>query len=257
MHEFIFFNGQILRAADALFPAISSAVLYGRGIFTTVAIRDAEPFLWDKHQRRLSDHAKKIGLDLTDFDETEVKNALFEIIEKNKFTDGRARLTFFDEGAGEIWKFDETKKTGLLITTADFRVLPPKLRLTVSPYSINSRSPLAGVKSCNYLEQTLALDESKSRGFDEAVRLNERGEITSACLANIFWLKDEKLFTPALETGCLQGTTREYLMENADVIETCARLEKLYSADAIFLTSAGLGIVQVDENQNRLREWAG
>ena len=133
------------------------------------------------------------------------------------------------------------------MTTGDLREVPDKLRLTVSPFLVNSTSPLAGIKSCNYLENILALEEAKKRGFDEAVRLNERGEIVAACLANIFWRKNEQLFTPSLATGCLAGTTREFVLENETGFETKAGLEVLKNADEIFLTSAGLGICKISE----------
>ena len=93
------------------------------------------------------------------------------------------------------------------------------MTLTVSPYRINSKSPLAGVKSCNYLENILAWEAAKAHGFDEAIRLNEKGEIASACLANVFWKKNGEIFTPPLETGCLKGTTRGYVLENLAAAE--------------------------------------
>ncbi len=66
-------------------------------------------------------------------------------------------------------------------------------------------------------------------------------------MSNIFWLAGESLSTPALSTGCLPGTTREFVMERMDVTEVEAGVDELGMADAIFLTSAGLGVVAVDE----------
>ena len=251
MHEFIFFNRRIARAADAFTPTISAAALYGRGIFTTIAVYEAKPFLWEKHWRRLQNNAKTIGIDLSDLSEATVKNALLEIIEKNRVADGRARLTFFDANSGAIWKTETARRTDLLITTADFRAVSGKLRLTVSPFSINSKSPLVNVKSCSYLENLLAFEEAKKRGFDEAVRVNQFGAVAAACLANIFWLKDEKIYTPKLETGCLAGTTREFFSENYEVSEIETNSENLKAADAIFLTSAGIGIVEACEYEGK------
>ena len=160
---------------------------------------------------------------------------------------GLARTTFFDESSSNLWPFESGRRTSCLITTADRRKIPDNFRLPVSPYIVNSTSPLAGIKSCNYLEKILALEEAKQRGFDEAVCFNERGEITSACMANIFWLKDETIFTPSLKTGCLPGTTREFVIEKIKCVEVESSREALYKADSIFLTSAGIGIVQAGE----------
>jgi branched-subunit amino acid aminotransferase/4-amino-4-deoxychorismate lyase len=137
------------------------------------------------------------------------------------------------------------------IVAAEQRPIPSPFRITISPYPVNSRSPLAGVKSCNYLEQILAKDEAKKRGFDEAIRGNERGHVTSGCMANVFWLNGDRFYTPALSTGCLPGTTREFVLENLECEEVEAEIGDLETADAIFLTSAGLGIVAADQFDGR------
>jgi branched-subunit amino acid aminotransferase/4-amino-4-deoxychorismate lyase len=236
------FNLLILPAEKNFISAISSAAFYGKGVFTTLAIYNGKPFLWEKHWRRLRENSARIGLDLSGYGEKTVKHALSDLVLLNNLKTGRARVTFFDESASRIWNFKSKNKTSLLITTAEFQKPKDELLLTVSPFSVNSKSPLANTKSCNYMENLLAMEEGKKRGFDEAIRLNEKDEIVSATMANIFWVKDEKIFTPALETGCLAGTTREFLMENFPVLETKAKLEEISQADEIFLTSAGIGI---------------
>lgn len=244
MSAFIFFNGKIQPAEAAQLSAISCAALYGRGIFTTVVIHRATAFLWEKHWRRLITDAQKVGVALGGFSETETLRALYAVIEKNDLRGGRARVTFYDETPSRIWQNDAREKTNLLIQTAEFRPIIEPFRLTVSPHRINSTSPLAGVKSCNYLENILAIEEAKARNYDEAMRLNERGEIVAACMANVFWMKNGKLYTPSLETGCLNGTTRQFVLENFRVTETKASLRELKKADEIFLSSAGIGIVR-------------
>lgn len=251
MHKFIFYNRQITLASEANLSAVSSAALYGKGIFTTIAIKEKKAFLWRKHWRRLNENAAKTGVDLSSFSEEFTLESLDELIEKNEIENARARITFFDESASRIWRFKTERKTSLLITTADSREEAKAFRLTISPFLLNSTSPLAGVKSCNYLENISALEEAETRGFDEAVRINERGEISGACAANIFWLKNDEMFTPSLKTGCLAGTTRELVLENRKVFEVEAKSASLRDADAIFLTSSGIGIARVSEFEGK------
>ena len=251
MHKYAAFNCQIVSAENIFINAISQSVFYGKGIFTTVAIYNSKPFLWGKHWFRLIENAEKIGVDLSEFSEQKIKDSLFEIIAENKITNGRARLTFFDESSIPIWQTEQKRKTNFLINTADVREIPEHFRLTISPFRTNSTSPLANIKSCNYLENILALEDTKAKGFDEAIRLNERDEIASACMANVFWSKEGEIFTPDLETGCLAGTTREFILENYPVIKIKADLNELNKANAIFLTSAGIGIVQAAEFQQK------
>ncbi|MBC7899569.1 MAG: aminotransferase class IV, partial [Saprospiraceae bacterium] len=54
-----------------------------------------------------------------------------------------------------------------------------------------------------------------------------------------------------LKTGCLAGTTREYLMENLECFEVENELKSIMTADAIFLTSAGIGVVRAAEIDGR------
>lgn len=247
MHPTIFFNDRTFLATEDLVQPASSAALYGKGIFTTISIRSSRPFLWEKHWRRLADNAGRTNIDIHDFSEKRTRNALDLLIAENSVADGRARLTFFDTSASSIWPFESRARTSLLITTADAGPMKKPLRLDISPYKLNSASPLAGVKSCNYLENILAIEEARRNGFDEAVRLNERGDVASGCMANIVWKRNGKLFTPALSTGCLAGTTREFVLENIGCTEIVAGVDELKEADGIFLTSAGLGIAGVSE----------
>jgi 4-amino-4-deoxychorismate lyase len=252
MHGFAFFNHEITPASKISLPAVSSATFYGRGIFSTLAIYNSKPFQWEKHWQRLIENAQAIGIDLLEFTKEKVRNSLSEIIQRNNLRTGRARITFFDESAKGVWKIQNNRRTSLLITTADFRKIPNSLRLTVSPYPINSKSPLINIKSCNYLENLLVLENAAKTGFDEVVRLNERNEVVSAAMANIFWTVDGEIFTSAAETGALSGTTRDFVLKNFPVCEKYATLDELKNAHEIFLSSAGVGLVGAKSLENKI-----
>lgn len=251
MHKFVSFNHRIIDAAEAKVSALGSAALYGAGVFTSLAVYNQKPFQWQKHWQRLTENAEKLNIRLSsDMTEDAVRDSLSELIGENNLTDGRARITFFDEAASEVWTFETARRASVLITTGDFRGAPEEFRLALSPYRINSKSPLAGVKSCNYLENLLALEEAKSRRFDEAIRVNEKGEMASAAMANLFWVSEETIYTPALETGCLEGTTRAFVIELAkelgfEVYTIGEHFDEIRLADEVFITSAGIGIGKV------------
>jgi branched-chain amino acid aminotransferase len=231
----------------------TNSSLYGAGVFTTIAIVDGRPLLIEKHLRRLFHNAQKIGIDLSEYSPDPVIDRLFYEMASAVVADGKVRLTFGDERISYIWPAEDrtVQATSLHIMFGERRSLPEPFKLTASPYAVNSLSPLAGVKSCNYLENILAFDEAKGRGFEEAIRVNESGHVTSACMANVFWLKEDVVYTPGLATGCLAGTTREFLLENVECREVESAVDELNTADAIYLTSAGLGIVRVAEYNGR------
>jgi branched-subunit amino acid aminotransferase/4-amino-4-deoxychorismate lyase len=253
MHASIYLNEKIVLATDARIAPVSAAMLYGRGVFTTLAVYDGRPFQWPQHWQRLLDHSSRTGVDASEFEEQGVCAALCELVAANHVSDGRARITLLRRSLTDgPWKISEDESTAgsrvtdLAIMTGDAHALAvDSLALTVSPYRVNSHSPLAGVKSVNYLDHILALEEARGRGFDEAVRLNERGEIVSATMANIFWVTGGKLHTPALQTGALAGTTRASIIALAHELsipslEGVYELSDLGDAHEIFLTSSGL-----------------
>lgn len=178
---------------------------------------------------------------------------LHALIEGNQVEEGRARLTLIAASEHEQWgvEHQDKRKTELIIITGDRRdSTETGVTLTISPYRVNTHSPLTGIKSINYLHNILAREEARSRDFNEAVVLNESGEIASAVMANIFWTKEGILHTPTLLTGALAGTTRRVVMELADelsvpIVEGVYDLSDLADADEIFLTSAGLGVAFV------------
>jgi len=253
VHPVIYLNKTMVEATKARVAPVSSAMLYGRGVFTTLAIYKGKPFLWSKHWWRLSEHAVKLDVNLDGLTEKIVGEALQKLIAVNKLKDGRARVILLARSGRDIWKAKEpgARKTDLLIMTGEAqKVSQNGLSLAVSPYRSNTSSPLAGIRSLNYLDHVLSWEEAQNREFDEAVVLNERGEIVSATMANLFWAKEGTLQTPKLSTGALAGVTRECVIQLAakhyiPLVEGVYEMSDLTEADEIFLTSSGLGVAPV------------
>ena len=253
MHPVIYLNKSMVEATKARVAPVSSAMLYGRGVFTTVAIYNSQPFLWSKHWQRLTSHAQKLAVDYTGCTEKGVGDALRKLIAVNQVKEGRARVIMLARSGRDFWKMKTpgTKKTDLLIMTGESqKVSANGLSLAVSPYRVNTFSPLSGIKSLNYLDHVLSWEEAQSRDFDEAVVLNERGEIVSATTANLFWAKDGTIHTPTLSTGALAGITRECVIEIANkhfipLLEGIYEMTDLTDADEIFLTSSSIGVAPV------------
>lgn len=243
----------MLELAKARLPALTSASLYGRGVFTTLAVHRGQPFLWHEHWARLVAHAERCGVRPGHFDQETVGRALVRLIAANDVEEGRARVTLLARALRGVWNAAGAGgiETDLLIMTGDARRTPEEgLALTLSPYRLNTLSPLAGVKSVNYLEHVIGWEEAHARDFHEAVVSNERGEIASATMANIFWVTRGTLHTPALATGALAGTTRARVIALAEelalpLVEGIYDTSDLGDADEIFLTSAthGVGLV--------------
>lgn len=244
----VFLDGEFVDAGSAALPAVSGAALYGRGVFSTVAVRGGEPFEWPRHAERLAKDSLAVGLDARPGAFDELRAVLRSLAERNRLSDGKARITIFDPSVPALWGSGASNAYSILIQVSGIGPGPGPLALTTSPYLLNSASPLAGVKSCNYLEALLAKEEASRRGFDEAIRLNEKGIVAGCCLSNLFWISRETggLRTSALSTGCLSGTTRGYIIDRTTVEEVEIGLDELKAdAEAMFVTSSVRGISAV------------
>jgi branched-subunit amino acid aminotransferase/4-amino-4-deoxychorismate lyase len=80
MHKVASFNGKIIDPNDARIGALSTAALFGRGVFTTIAIYDGKPFIVDKHLRRLRNNSEVVGLRYSEKELNRLEEQLNELI---------------------------------------------------------------------------------------------------------------------------------------------------------------------------------
>jgi branched-subunit amino acid aminotransferase/4-amino-4-deoxychorismate lyase len=249
MDKLIFHNEQIVEAASAKVAATLAGVQYGWGIFTTLRAYEGSVFAFDRHWERIIKHSEKARVPVLIKKET-AKRAINDLIQANSLMNGRIRLTILKGFVGS-WRTHQERESEVLIFTASEQAQKMReMSLTISPYRLLSSNPLAGVKRTAMLENLLAYDEARSRKFDEAVMLNERGEIVSATAGNIFWVEGLELCTPSLGTGCIAGITRAFVLEiakriNIPVVEASFPLQRLLDASEVFLTSTARGITPI------------
>lgn len=223
----------------------------GWGLFTTVRIVRGEAFAYERHWRRLEKDSALTRLPMP-YTGAKVRVLLQEVIRANQVHDGCARIYLVWNTVGS-WRSDEKMPdVDLVITSADLPRYPERVRLTTREHGRHAASPLAGVKTISWLDSAWAAREAQREGFDEVVLLNERGEVSECTAANIFAVRAAKVLTPPLSSGCLEGVTRGVLMEIASdagtsVVEQTLRLEDLYSADEVFVTSTNRNVIGVKE----------
>jgi branched-subunit amino acid aminotransferase/4-amino-4-deoxychorismate lyase len=119
-------------------------------------------------------------------------------------------------------------------------------------YRISTSDPWIGHKSTQYYAYWEARRRAVEKGFDEAILLNERGEIAEGAMANIFWIRADALYTPHIDCGGLPGIFSAYIKGlrlelGIELHESAASPEELAHADSIFLTNS-LGEVMVAQS---------
>ena len=251
IHHYVFHNEELKPVEKTRWSPGQAGLICGWGLFTTVRIKRGEAFAYERHWRRLEKDAALTRLPMR-YTGARVRVMLQEAIRANQVKEGCARIYLVWNTVGG-WKSDEKlPDVDLVITTADLPKYPEMLRLTAREQGRHAASPLAGVKTISWLNSVWAAGEAQREGFDEVVLLNERGEVSECTAANIFAVKGGKVITPPLSSGCLEGVTRGILMEIASeastsVVEQTMRLEDLYGADEVFVTSTNRNVIGVKE----------
>jgi branched-chain amino acid aminotransferase len=251
IHRFVFHNQELKPVEKTRWSPGQAGLICGWGLFTTVRIVQGEAFAYERHWRRVEKDAGITRLPLT-YSGAKVRVNLQEVIRANRVNEGCARIYLVWNEPG-MWKSqEEMAEVDLVITTADLPKYPDMLRLSVREQGRHAASPLAGVKTISWLNSVWAASEAQKEGFDEVVLLNERGEVSECTAANLFIVKDKKVLTPPLNSGCLEGVTRGVLMEIAaeagtSVGEQTLRVEDLVSADEVFITSTNRNVIGVKE----------
>src|SRR5438270_1027227 len=135
MHPHVILNQRLLKATSARLHAVTAATLYGRGVFTTVAVCRGRPFLWDAHWSRLLAHAERAGVEC-DFGDNETARALSRLIEANGVGVGRARVHLLARGSVGRWhvKGGHGRTADLVMMTADASHALEELAYTISPH---------------------------------------------------------------------------------------------------------------------------
>jgi len=251
IHRNIFHNESLMPIEKVRLSPGQAGIICGWGIFTTVRISRGEAFAYERHWRRLERDAATTRMPVP-HTAAKIRVHLHEVIRANKVSEGAARIYLVNNQVG-YWRSDEAQpQVDLIICTADLPEYREPVRLALREHGRHAASPLAGVKSISWLPNVWAFAEAQKEGFDEVVLLNERGEVAECTAANIFTVKNGKVFTPPLSSGCLEGVTRGILFEIApeagfSLVEQTFRPEDLYSADEVFITSTNRSLIGVGE----------
>lgn len=255
IHRNVFHNDTLLPIEKVRLSPGQAGLICGWGIFTTIRIARGEAFAFERHWRRLEKDAALTRMPML-YSPEKVRAHLHEVIRANHVTEGCARIYLVYNKVG-FWQSDEPQpQVDLVIYSAALPHFREPLRLGLRPHGRHAAAPLAGVKSISWLPNVWAVSEAVKEGFDEVVLLNERGEVAECTAANIFAVKDRKIFTPPLSSGCLEGVTRGILFEIApdagiSIAEQTLRPEDLYSADEIFVSSTNRNLIGVGEIAGR------
>jgi branched-chain amino acid aminotransferase len=254
---FLNFNGEVHEEGVSLLCADNRGFRYGDGLFETMLVRGGKVRLGAYHFERLAGGMRLLRLEFPrPFSLDLVEGQIGELCARNEYEMGglvRARLTVFRGGSGGYnapdRRADYCIQLGTL-TGGDWR--KEGFALDVFPDGRKSCDAFSGIKSNNYLLSTQAGMFAAERGLDDCVLLNSHGRVAETSIANIWWVREGRIYTPPLSEGCVAGVMRRWLLEALPaagylVGEEPIGSDELTRVDEIFISNAIRGIEWVRE----------
>ena len=257
----IYIDGKFYSEANAKISVFDHGLLYGDGIFEGIRFYNGRVFRLEEHLLRLWDSARSICLEIptTMPDMTE---AVLETIRQNHLRDGYIRL-LVTRGIGNLGlNPTQCKSPSVIIIAATIALYHEdfyRKGLTIVTCATRRSSPAAlnpAVKSLNYLNNVMARIEANLAGADEALMLNDAGNVAECTADNVFIVKHGQIFTPPVAAGALRGITRSVVFEIAAELgvkfrETDITRHDVFVADECFLTGTAAEIVPVVKADGR------
>lgn len=255
-------NGVISPAQEARISVLDNGFTFGDGVYETLRTYGGRPFALDRHLGRLRRSAAGVGIGLPLGDD-ELAARLFALLERAGNEESYVRL-MVTRGVGEVsYRFDRVQGPTVVMLAKPYEPLPPERYdngVPLALVSVRRNSPQAldpAIKSCNLLNNILAMREAQSRGALEGLMLNERGDVAEGAGSNVFVVQAGQLLTPPLQAGILAGITREVVLElcaglGQPVAERLLRVTDLLRAEEVFITSTLKEIVPVTSLDERL-----
>lgn len=255
----VYVNGTIGDANSASVPVFDHGFLYGEGVYETLRTYHGEPFLFDRHLKRLHRSANMMALPVP-LSDAELLSRVRETMAAHDQRHGAAGLWRRPSGSDKYIRILLTRGVGELSYKLDACAAPTVVIIikTLEPppeetFRSGVKVALVGVrrnhtqalnpmiKSNNLLNLALAMQEAYRRGAEEALMQNQAGELVECSQSNFFLVRDGRLLTPPLSAGLLPGITREYVLELAVELkipaeETRLTPDDLTTADETFLT---------------------
>ena len=258
----IYIDGEFFPEAEAKVSVFDHGLLYGDGIFEGIRFYNGRVFKLEEHLARLWDSARSICLDIP-MSRNEMAEALLETIRQNDLRDGYIRL-LVTRGVGNLGLNPaQCKRASVIIIAATVTLYPDKAYrdgLTVVTCATRRTSPSAlnpAVKSLNYLNNVMARIEANLAGADEALMLNDQGNVAECTADNVFIIKRGEIFTPPIHAGALRGVTRSVVFDIAaelglKISETDITRHDVFIADECFLTGTAAEIIPVVKADGRV-----
>ena len=255
-------NGKLVPFKNAKVHVLTHALHYSTAIFEGIRCyntpKGSAIFRLPEHVDRFFNSAKMYSMKMQ-YNKKQITDAIINTVKNSTLKECYIRpLAYY--GYGELGLTPTQNKVDVAIACWPWKMGESKAgkfsgaRCKISSWiKIDSAAqPMKAKAASNYANAALARVEALKEGYDEAIMLNNQGNIAEGSAENIFILKDDQIITPSLTAGALEGITRDSVIQiiefnGGDVIEADLDREDLYVADEVFMTGTAAEVKSVTE----------
>ena len=253
----LLYNGHIVLEEELQLPLTNRAFQYNDGFFETIMMREGRLQFWPDHLARMREAAATLKLELpASLTQAYIEEEFRTLAHCNTAMNyGRIKLKVWRAGAGLY-----TPETNSTEWYASIQPAGPvavgAARIGICRNVRTIYSPLSHFKGPNALLYVLASLEKEERRLDDLLLLSQQGMVAELVASNIFWIVGRTLYTPALDTGCVNGIIRRNILrwcrlEGIKVAEGHYDAQVLHQAEVVFAANVtGIRtIISIEGNQ--------
>ncbi|KEZ49658.1 aminodeoxychorismate lyase [Metabacillus indicus] len=252
---YIYLNSEFIQAEDARISPFDHGYLYGLGVFETFRVYKGHPFLLNDHMSRLQKAMRELNIQLDD-SSLNIEEVIQRLLLLNDLQDEdvSVRLNVSAGDGGLMFGALEYREPTVMMFMRKLPELPADLEKRGVLLSVPRNTPEGKerIKSHHYLNNVLAKREAGNDPSVEGIFLTKDGFVAEGIVSNLFWVKDECVYTPSLDTGILNGITRQFVIrclekEGMRWVEGRFTADELLQADEVFAVNSVQEIIPLKE----------
>ena len=262
----IWMNGKLIPFKDAKVHVLTHALHYSTAVFEGIRCYNTPNgsaiFRLPEHVDRFFNSAKLYGMKIR-YSKKQISNAIIKTVKTSGLKECYIRpLAYY--GYGTMGLTPTLNKVDVSIACWKWKMGESKAgkfsgaKCKISKWiRIDSKSqPMQSKSAANYSNAALARVEALKNGYDEAIMLNNKGNVAEGSAENIFVIKNGIIKTPPLDADILNGITRDSVIqlikkEHMKLVEKNITVNELLKADEVFMTGTAAevkSVTKIDKN---------
>lgn len=256
----IWIDGHFVPWNEAKIHLLTHTLHYGSGVFEGERAYSGKIFKMEEHHQRLHYSAELLDFKIP-YSVEALNRAALDVLKYSNLSDAYLRpIAWHGSEALSVLSVKNSVHVAIAGWRWDsyFSSAEKGIKLVWSKWKRPSAetAPVHAKATGQYIINTLSRNRADRMGFHDALMLDYRGYIAECTGANIFMVKDQKLYTPIADCF-LNGITRQTAMQLAkdagiDVIEKYITPEELLSADEIFITGTAVEIQPIAQIEEQI-----